>query len=149
MSTAKVKISWILTQILDVTSDISFPFASSCSNVHDLRKITFSQLYVQGMLMLNQATMKHSIFQSSWKCALYPANEESLSSWHHDSLAFSRLILKGKRHGTVVGSVIPPERTWSCLEVKYSRACLALGWETTRKSHRHKPMSHVKLQKLN
>lgn len=38
---------------------------------------------------------------------------------------------KEKNHKTVVYSVIPPECTWSLLEVQYSRACLVLGWETT------------------
>lgn len=82
--------------------------------------------------MLNQSTMKHDIFQSSWKCTSYPADEEPLSSWYCESLAFSQPILKGKRHGTVANSVIPSECTWSCLEVKYSRASLAVGWETLR-----------------
>lgn len=145
----KVKMSWVLTWILGVALDISFSFASSWSHFHDLRKITFNQLSLQGMLMLNKSTMKHDIFQSSWKCAHYPADEEPLSSWYHESLAFSQSILKGKRHGTVADSVIPSQCTWSCLEVKYSRASLALGWETTQESHRHESMSHVKLQKLN
>lgn len=141
----KVKMSWVPTWILGVALDTSFPYASSWSHFHDLRKITFNQLSLQGMLMLNQSTMKHDIFQSSY----YPADEEPLSSWYCESLAFSQPILKGKRHGTVANSAIQSECTWSCLEVKYSRASLAPGWETTQESHRHESMSHVKLQKLN
>lgn len=145
--TTRVNMSWVLTQILGVALDISFPFASFYSHFHVLRKITFYQLSLQGML--TQSTVKHNIFKSSWKCNLHPTDEEPLSSWYHGSLAFSELMLKEKRHRTVVVLVIPSKCTWSCLEGKYSRACLALGWETTRKSHRQKLMSHVKLQKLN
>lgn len=138
-----------LAWILAVDLDASFSYASSWSHFHDLRKIAFNQLSLQGILMLNQSTMKHNIFQSSWKCAHYAADEEPLSSQYHKTLAFSQPILKGERHETVANSVIPSECTWSCLEVKYSRASLALGWETTQESHRHESMSHVKLQKLN
>lgn len=145
----KVKISWVLTWIHGVALNTPFSSASSWLHFHDLRKITFNQLSLQGILMLNQSTMKHNIFQSACKFAHYPADEEPLSSWYHESLAFSQSILKGKRRGTVAKSVITSERTWSCLEVKYSRASLALGWETTQESHRHKSMSHGKLQKLN